>query len=98
MTFDHSVQSLNENQLNLGGENQGAKRFLDLRRETVAAGNVHVQTKPGLTAGISGSIKSSDLLLQLLEAGTELFVQLVINICESFRLNDDSSIDHVSQS
>ena len=42
-------------------------------RETVASGNVHVETKPGLTAGISGNIKTLDLLLQLLEPGTELF-------------------------
>ena len=49
-------------------------------RETVATGNVHVQTKPGLTAGISGNIKTLDLLLQLLEAGIELFVKLHINI------------------
>ena len=49
-------------------------------RETVASGNVHVETKPCLTAGISGNIKTLDLLLQLLEARIELFIQLQINI------------------
>ena len=44
------------------------KRLPDMR-ETVASGNVHVETKPGLTAGISGNIKTLDLLLQLLEPG-----------------------------
>lgn len=41
------------------------KRLPDMR-ETVATGNVHVETKPGLTAEISGNIKTLDLLLQLL--------------------------------
>ena len=54
-------------------------------RETVATGNVHVQTKPGLTAGISGNIKTLDLLLQLSEAGIELFVRLQINIYKSYK-------------
>ena len=61
-------------------------------RETVATGNVHVQTKPGLTAGISGNIKTLDLLLQLLEAGIELFIQLQINIYLSLAPNDDGFI------
>ena len=62
---------INGNQLNLDGWNI-EKRLPDMR-ETVATGNVHVETKPGLTAEISGNIKTLDLLLQLLGPGTELF-------------------------
>ena len=71
VNFMNLTQSLNGNQLNLDGWNI-EKRLPDMR-ETVATGNVHVESKPGLTAEISGNIKTLDLLLQLLGPGTELF-------------------------